>query len=306
MATSTRRIGFTAARSTDAVGPRLPDRVVAVYAVVSGAALAFPGRPALWPLLAVAHVLVVLVAVRAPPLRLLLDAVSRRAPRASAFLARWYPLLIMPLAYRELQTLNVAVWGGTYFDGAVMAWEQALFGGQPSLSLAQRLPSLLLSEVLHLAYLSYYAIIYAPFLALELTGRHQAFRTMLLAVVLGFAVHYLAFIYFPVQGPRYLFPAPGGALTAGPFYQLAHLVLEAGSSRGAAFPSSHGAIAVIQTIMTVRLIGTRPGVVVGVTTALLCFGAVYGGFHYGVDMIAGVVVGVVVALMALRRVPADR
>ena len=41
------------------------------------------------------------------------------------------------------------------------------------------------------------------------------------------------------------------------------------------------------------------GVVVAVTSALLMVGAVYGGFHYAVDVIAGALVGAIVAMVVV-------
>ena len=41
-------------------------------------------------------------------------------------------------------------------------FQRALFGVSPALAMAARLPSRWVSEPLHLAYLSYYAIIYGP------------------------------------------------------------------------------------------------------------------------------------------------
>jgi undecaprenyl-diphosphatase len=76
-------------------------------------------------------------------------------------------------------------------------------------------------------------------------------------------------------------------------------VLVSGSSRGAAFPSSHAAVSVAASVAALRF-QPKVGAVVAFVTALLLVGAVYGGFHYGVDMIAGAVVGLGVALAAVR------
>jgi membrane-associated phospholipid phosphatase len=43
------------------------------------------------------------------------------------------------------------------------------------------------------------------------------------------------------------------------------------------------------------------GVVVAATAALLIVGAVYGGFHYAVDVLAGAFVGIVVAVGVIAR-----
>lgn len=273
------------------------NRVFAAYALISGIALLFPHRPANWLLLLLAHGLAFGLLAGVGPFRRLVDTAHERWPRLAEFLADWLPLLLIPALYAELAILNVAVWDGHYFDEWIIGWEQALFGWQPSQELADRWPWLWVSEPLHAAYLSYYLIIYAPPIALYAMRRRSAQRAATFAVMLTFFVHYLFFIYFPVQGPRYLFPAPDGAVAGGPFYNLAHALLEAGSSRGAAFPSSHVGVSVAQTVAMIALL-PRWAPALAVLTIGLALGAVYGGFHYATDALVGALFGILIALLA--------
>lgn len=270
--------------------------MVAGYAVLAGVALAFPHRPATWPILAAAHLALFGLAIQVARIRPWLDRPGTR--RRIRVLADWYPLLVIPLLYSELDALNTAVWGGRYFDYLILAAEERLFGGQPSATLARSAPWLPLSEALHAAYLSYYPIIYLPPLVLYLRGDREAYRAMLLPLITAFLLHYLVFVYFPVQGPRYIFPAPGGSIAGGPMYGLAHSILDAGSSRGAAFPSSHIAIAAVQTVAAFRFL-PRAAPFILVATVGIGVGAVYGGFHYATDMIAGALAGLAVAIPLL-------
>ncbi|HEX7050396.1 MAG TPA: phosphatase PAP2 family protein [Longimicrobiales bacterium] len=273
------------------------DRLFALYALISGAALAFPHRPATWPLLAALHIGAALVALRLPPLARPAAALARRRPTATRLLADWYPLLLLPALYAELAVLNKAVYDGRYFDPLILRLETLFFGGQPSRELAAAAPFLPLSEALHAAYLSYYLIIYGPPLLLYATGRTAEFRRVVFALMLTFFVHYLFFIYFPVQGPRYLFPAPDGPIAEGAIYHLAHRVLEVGSSQGAAFPSSHVAVSAAQTMLAVRYL-PRLAPAVGIVSAALALGAVYGGFHYATDAVVGLALGLALAAAA--------
>lgn len=274
------------------------DRLLASYAILAGLALAFPDRPAQWPGLAALHLAAVAIGFGMVPLQRIWQALAGTSSLA-ARVHDWYPLLLVPVLYAELPFLNRSVHDGRYFDSMVQSWEVAIFGTQPSQALAEALPDLFLSEVLHLGYLSYYLIIFGPPLLLYLGGRRGAFRSSVFALTLTFVVHYLFFIWIPVQGPRYLFPAPGGQLAEGPIYRLTHFVLEAGSSRGAAFPSSHVGVAVAQCIVAWRYLRRWfPAAVV--MSMALALGAMYGGFHYAVDAIAGAVLGGACALLALR------
>ncbi|MGD8277539.1 MAG: phosphatase PAP2 family protein, partial [Gemmatimonadota bacterium] len=230
------------------------DRLIAIYALVSGTALAFPHRPLDWPALAALHVAVIVIGLGLPPARGVWHAAGRKLPRLLAGMHDWYPLLLVPPLYSELQILNRSVWGGVYFDTVVQGWEQAIFGTQPSHAFAASLPWLPLSELLHFGYLSYYLLIVGPPALIWISGRRDVFRAAIFALMLTYAVHYMFYIWFPVLGPRYLFPEPGGALASGPFYRMTHVLLEAGSSAGAAFPSSHVGIAVTQTIVAWRFL----------------------------------------------------
>lgn len=273
------------------------DRLFAVYLLLAGAALLLPQRPAAWPLLALLHLAVLLLAWPPAAVQGVIDHWRTRAPRTSRVLLDWYPVLLIPALYLELAILNRAVHGGTYFDGTVQAWEQALFGGQPSRDLAAAAPFPWLSELLHFGYLSYYLIIYVPPLLLYLGGRVPAFRRAVFTLLLAFFVHYLFFVYFPVQGPRYLFAAPGGELAEGALYQLTHRLLEAGSSQGAAFPSSHVGVAVAQTLTMLRF-ERRLVPWLAPLTLLLALGAIYGGFHYAIDAVCGALLGGLAVLAA--------
>jgi membrane-associated phospholipid phosphatase len=272
------------------------DRIFALYMAAAGLALVFPHRPATWPMLLVLHLIVIVIGWPLLSSSARLPSAVQRRMRAAA---DWAPLLLMPLLYAELATLNIAVHDGRYFDELIISWEQTLFGGQPSRAWAAGSPLLWLSEPLHAAYLSYYFIIFVPPVVLFCRGERERdhFRAGIFALMLTFFVHYLFFIYFPVQGPRYLFPAPGGELAHGTMYQLTHRLLEAGSSQGAAFPSSHVGVSVAQTLVVWRYL-PRLAPVIGVLTAGLALGAIYGGFHYATDVVCGALLGALLFALA--------
>jgi membrane-associated phospholipid phosphatase len=284
------------------------DRLLALYAMISGTALVFPHRPASWPALALLHVAAIAVGLGFAPVQRAWLAAGRRLPRVLDGLHDWYPLLLVPPLYSELQILNRSVWGGQYFDSIVQGWEAAIFGTQPSRAFAAAFPFPPLSELLHFGYLSYYILIVGPPLLIWFSGRRTAFRAAIFALMLTYAVHYMFYIWFPVLGPRYLFPAPGGALARGPFYRIAHVVLEAGSSAGTAFPSSHVGIAVAQTLVAWRFL-PRWSPVFAFLAICLAAGTVYGGFHYAIDAITGAALGAVcvtAGLLLFDRLDAGR
>jgi membrane-associated phospholipid phosphatase len=273
------------------------DRLLGGYAIVSGAALLFPFRPAVWPLLLAVHAVAALLAFGWTPLARAWNALARRMPGSAVFVGDVYPLVLIPFLYAELASLNFAVWNGLYFDDLIIAVEQTIFRGQPSREWAIALPSLLLSEVLHAAYLSYYFVIFVPPLIIARVAGRSAFRDAVFTLMLTFVAHYMFFIWFPVQGPRYLFPPPAGPIAEGMVYRFTHVVLEAGSSQGAAFPSSHVGVAVAQVLVTWRY-SPRLAPAVALMALGLALGAIYGGFHYATDVMAGALLGAACAITA--------
>jgi membrane-associated phospholipid phosphatase len=278
-------------------------KLFAAYLFVSGFALAFPHRPPLWPILLAIHIAGILILLQVGISRGRLAQISARLPRATRLVGDWYALALVPLLYTELAILNAAIFDGHYFDSIIIRWEELWFGGHPFRELAQAFPHLLLSELLHFSYISYYLIIYLPPIYLYLRGRRADQQLVVFVLMLTFFAHYLFFIYFPVQGPRYLYPAPGGDISTGFFYNLAHKLLEAGSARGAAFPSSHVGVSVAATACAFLLL-PRIAWVLALLTIGLAVGAVYGGFHYATDASLGFLYGMTIfalAPVALKR-----
>ena len=128
-----------------------------------------------------------------------------------------------------------------------------------------------------------------------ISDRKREFDRAVFVLMLTFVACFIAYIVFPVSGPRYLWPsaAPEGWLR-----RLATWLLEARSSRGTAFPSSHVAVACAQSVLAVRFFGPR-GAVVPIVTVGLALGAIYGGFHYAVDVLAGAALGILTAIGGL-------
>ena len=231
------------------------------------------------------------------------------------FLRHFYPVMIYTAFYRETGILN-EMFVPTYLDPGFVAFEQRLFGFQPSLRFMDRLPYLLVSEVFYAAYFSYYIMIVGVGLALFLRHRAQ-FQHYLSVVSFVFYCCYLGFICLPVSGPRLFFreidhyqlpaewlalgaahPYPE-AVTHGPFYQIIAKLYELVEPPGAAFPSSHVAVALCTVYFSFRYL-PRIRWAHLVTGILLCLATVYCRFHYAVDMFAGVATAAVLVPLGNR------
>jgi membrane-associated phospholipid phosphatase len=216
----------------------------------------------------------------------------------------WLPLVLGPFMYIELRWL-IAGLDRPHLDATVIQWERAIFPGDPSHTLALRFPSLAVSELLHACYLSYYALIFVPPALLYLRGRRDEFSASTMALSLVYLTCFTCFLLFPVDGPRFIV-GPAEA-PAGPIRSAVLHLLQAASSRGTAFPSSHVAASVVAA--TSALQHQRPvGYIVAALATGLSISTVYGGFHYGVDAVAGLVVGLLAsggAWWLCRAIPAS-
>jgi membrane-associated phospholipid phosphatase len=199
----------------------------------------------------------------------------------------WLVLTIGPLMYIEMRWI-IAGTGMPHHDAAIVGWEHALFPSNPSATLAPRLHLPFLSEVLHFAYASYYLLVYLPPIALYVTGKRDAFVKTVLALTIVYGACFVIYALFPVDGPRYLVgPA---AAPDGPVRRFVLALLERGSSRGTAFPSSHVAASLVSGLCALRY-QRRVGLAVAPFVVALIVATVYGGFHYAVDAFVGVILG---------------
>jgi len=209
----------------------------------------------------------------------------------------WYPFVLLPLLYWELSSLNRLI-TTSFFDSHVVSAEQALFGWQPSQELSIIAPWPFLSELLHFCYGAYEILLPVIGLTFFISRRDAEFRRFATAVMFTFLACYLIFIIIPVRGPFHHFGPPAtdsGGFVAG----LIHRLLGVASSEGTAFPSSHVA-ASIAIWFGIRGVFRRLSWAVMIIVIGIILGTVYGGFHYAIDSLAGLIVGVTLGPLGLR------
>jgi len=220
------------------------------------------------------------------------------------FLRHFYPVLLYAAFYRESGMLSQMFVPG-YQDPVVILWEQALFGGQPSMQFMARLPWLPLSELFYAAYFSYYVMIAGVGLALFFR-RREAFFHYVSVLSFVFFVCYLIYIFLPVIGPRIFSRSLGGftlppaiqalvapdvlpfphQVTRGPFFRIMAFIYEVFEAPGAALPSSHVAASICTVWFSFRY-RLRIRYVHLVMVVLLCFSTIYCRYHYVIDVLAG-------------------
>jgi membrane-associated phospholipid phosphatase len=257
--------------------------IFAAFMIVASAPLArWSFQTAAWVPMAI-HALALAVVV--------LIVWSGNVPR---IVVAWTPLALVPLLYVELRWI-IAGAGRPHADALIAGWDVWLFGTDPSRTLALAWRSVVISEALHLCYLAYYAIVYVPPAVLWWKGRQREFGATVLAIVIMYTLCFIAFVLLPVDGPRFL-NGPSAA-PDGPIRTIVLNILSGGSSKGTAFPSAHVAASVVAGICALRF-QRALGVAILIVTAGMMVGAVYGGYHYAVDVIAGLAMGLVAAAIA--------
>jgi membrane-associated phospholipid phosphatase len=126
-----------------------------------------------------------------------------------------------------------------------------------------------------------------------LTGQKAKFHELVYLVSVTLTASYLFFALFPVDSPFYVFPPLGEPFEGHFFYDLVHFVAGQGGARGGAFPSSHVSVATVVLLVLWsrerRLAFALLPIVVGLILA-----TVYGRFHYALDVVAGLTLGVTV------------
>jgi len=236
------------------------------------------------------------------------------ANRFLGFLRQYYPIPLYIGFYPETELLNQLFIQG-YLDAHFLKLEHWLFGMQPGLEFMLRFPATWVAEVLYAAYFSFYLMIAGVGMALLLRDRRQ-FAHFISVVSFVLYVCYTIYIFLPVVGPRIVdLDLPGVALPqaalpatnyAPPasvqhavFFRIMGWFYAHFESAGAAFPSSHVAVAIC-TVYFSFLYLPRIRHVHLIMAILLCISTVYGRYHYVVDVAAGILTAAVLVPLGNR------
>lgn len=206
-------------------------------------------------------------------------------------------------------------------DHVFAGWEQQLFGCQPALIFHEKMPSVIVSELLDLGYASYYPLI-ALVLFYFFFFKYADFERAVFITISAFFIYYIIYILVPVTGPTFYYKAvgikniaagvfpnlhdyfnfhrdclPSPGYTDGVFYHLVEDAKAAGERPTAAFPSSHVGITIILLWLTLYVRNYRLFWVLLPFFILLTISTVYIQAHYLVDAIAGLISGTVIYLV---------
>ena len=208
------------------------------------------------------------------------------------FFHRWYIIPGFVFLYSEIGPLCQIVFQ-RYFDEIIIKIEGAIFGFQPSILLSQFFDNIVLSEIFHFGYISYFLMIPGLPLILYLKNRREEFTRVLFSMALTFLTCYIIFIFIPVMGPRFALVSEFTTdVKSFISRDIIFFIFARGALKGAAFPSSHVAVAVTILLSAFKYDKTLFKIFLPFVIFLI-IGTVYGRFHYAVDSIIGVIAGII-------------
>jgi membrane-associated phospholipid phosphatase len=213
----------------------------------------------------------------------------------SRWLRWWYPVILCTPCFEGIGRM-IHIIQPTLIDAHLVVADEMIFGA-PLTPILQHHASPWLTELFYICYTSYYFLIPGVGFALYLRGggSYAPFREFMLAVSLTFWVCFLHFLLTPAGGPVFWPDYPAHVLSpaGGPITALERWVFKTGTIVGGAFPSSHVAVAFVVTACSVRF-RVAPYVVLPLFIGL-ALSTIFAGYHYGVDVLYGAVVGALIA-----------
>ncbi|MFQ5894595.1 MAG: phosphatase PAP2 family protein [Nitrospinota bacterium] len=207
----------------------------------------------------------------------------------------FYPVPVVLLVFDSLKSLIPHV-NPRDLDPLLIRADLWLFGVHPTVWL-ERLTTPFLTDLMHLAYVTYYPMPLLLAIRLWRRGDQAAFDQAAFSLVLVFFASYAGYFLVPAIGPSHTLTSFQSLPLEGwltPWIRSTITYLE-GIKRDA-FPSGHAAIAVAVVGLAARVDRRElPWLIPAVTGLLLS--TVYTRYHYVVDVLAGVPLGVAGAIL---------
>lgn len=214
------------------------------------------------------------------------------------FARDWYVTLAIGLAFFESRELVPRI-GGDDLDRDLMAMDLLLCGGHPARFIdAWQSPGL--TDVFRAFWMSYFVLPFAVLVPLWLRPDPRAFHRASLAVALGLFVSYAGYYIVPALGPGY-FPGAVGRTPSAvgtTVDRVLDVVVGLEGDMRDTYPSGHVIIASVAVWAAVRFRIRGLRIPVAVAATGLAVATLYLRYHYLVDVLAGLVIGAIVLLVA--------
>jgi len=216
----------------------------------------------------------------------------------------WLPLILIIFVYENFHDLTDLI-RPTTVDASLRALDEALFGVEPALALEPYV-RVWLSEYMTFAYALYFLYPAGCLIGLYVSRRFIEFREVALALSLTFYLGLLGYVLVPAVGPRFFMAAEFHTPLVGPLTsRLAAAWNAIETVKRDCFPSLHTALTTTSLIYMYRY---RRAWRYGRLALLVCTplivslwaSTIYLRYHYGVDVLAGWALALLVTQAAPR------
>ena len=196
------------------------------------------------------------------------------------------------VAFDSLGDLIPWIWPH-YFDDELIRIDRAIFGVHPTVWM-ERFIHPVMTNVLQIAYISYYPMSITLGIVLIMKHRTAAFDEAVFGIVLCFYLSYVGYLLVPAVGPRFtLADLQTTGLQASSFTLAIQNTLNAlEHNKTDAFPSGHTAVALMTLYYAWKFREKRYATILAPTVLALILATVYLRYHYVIDVIAGVLLTV--------------
>lgn len=230
------------------------------------------------------------------------DGKNKRIVR---FLAHWYTMPLIFLTFKEMY-LMVHPINPHDLDFILIKLDRVIFGTD-STAVLDKIATPGLTEFLQICYSSFYILWFI--LGIDLLRQHneEGFMFFLFVLMYGFYTSYVGYLIVPAIGPRftlynfamldkelpglYLTPILRGIINSGE--SITNVARAAALAQRDCFPSGHTEMTLITIAAAIRYRSKSAMIIIPLGIGLI-FATVYMRYHYGVDVIAGALVGIMV------------
>jgi membrane-associated phospholipid phosphatase len=224
---------------------------------------------------------------------------GKKSNRLVRLFRDWYLVPNILFIYTQASSIAFPIHGRDYDDVLIMI-DRAVFGVDPTRWVSQ-FAHPIITEILQIAYSSYYLFFIALFYELYRREDHTEFRSGAMLVVYGFYLSYIGYLLVPAIGPRFTLhdfhstdaELPGLFLT-----DYLRMIINSGGGVPAgaadpslfvhrdAFPSGHTQLTLVAMYVAFAA-HTRIRWWLFLGGSLLIISTVYMRYHYVVDVFAG-------------------
>lgn len=205
------------------------------------------------------------------------------------------------LYFTESIWLSQLMFNGASFDAFFANLDFRIFGFQPAVQFPRYFQQYrIINEMFFFSYFFYYGLISTGVWILFIRKHYQVAARVLFIISVSFFIMYVWFIFFPVKGPKYFFAELNEIWYSnfqGFFFtRIMKGLFNNTNLGGAAFPSSHVALALVAFVLNWKYNRYLIPLYLPLTV-LLFVSTVYLYAHYFVDIPAGIVTGIVLYLL---------